>query len=180
MRTARMMLAGMLTLAMSTVPATVAAQVDDAEPPVSPAHWTGDEVAEPSFSVTGGSGYESFPWGYRTTLGVAATARSDDPRAAGDLEIVFTLDWSEGLNLGRGTGLARLVNEGGSFEGPVNVVYYPDGTEFRMAIMEGKDGYEGLTYSMTNVIDPIDGGLSQGLIWEGDVPPLPDAQLLPD
>jgi len=49
-----------------------------------------------------------------------------------------------------------------------------------MALMEGKGGYEGLSYSMTNLIDPVGRGQPQGLIWEGDMPPLPDAELLPD
>ena len=64
------------------------------------------------------------------------------------------------------------LNEGGSFEGPVNVVYYPDGSEFRMALMEGKGGYEGLTALAEEVDDwPI---LWRNIAtlrgWKADVP----------
>ena len=81
--------------------------------------------------------------------------------------------------MGHGTGVSRLVNEGGSFEGIVHAVSYPNGSEFRMGLMEGQDGYEGLTLTMTDFIDPSGEGQPQGLIWEGEAPPLPDADVLP-
>ncbi len=90
------------------------------------------------------------------------------------------MDWSEEYGVGRGTGLVRLVNEGGTFEGPLYVVCYPDGSELRMALMEGQDGYEGLTSTMTNFLSPSGEGQPQGLIWEGEAPPLPDADALPE
>lgn len=179
MRVTRMVTAGVLSLTVMIAPATVAAQSADTEPPDTPSYWTSTEIMGPGFAVSD-TDTESFPWGYRQTLGLTYDSRSDDPRAAGHGTIVYVLDWSDEYDLGRGTGLVRLVNDGGSFEGPLHVVYYPDGSEFRLAIMEGRDGYEGLTFTMTNYLDPSGIGQPQGLIWEGEMPSLPDAELLPD
>ena len=179
MRTTRMMIAGAVALAVMLAPGAATAQSADTEDLPLPAHWSGSVTSGPRFAVPGTEA-ELFPWGNRTTVGLTYTNESDDPRATGDLAIVFTVDWSGGNQMGRGTGLARLVNQGGSFEGPLNVIYYPDGSEFRMALMDGKDGFEGLTYSMTNYLDPLGRGQSQGLIWEGEMPPIPDAEALPD
>ena len=178
MRTQRMILSGAVALALAMAPAAVAAQASDPEAPAPPSHWTGSTTSGPGFSVPNGEvGF--FDWGYRTTMGLTFALESDDPRAAGDLQMVYVLDWSDKHDIGRGTGLARLTNEGGSFIGPVNVIYYPDGSEFRMALMEGQGGSDGLTYSMSNFLDGEGGEQSQGLIWEGEPPALPDAELLP-
>lgn len=177
MRTNRTVLAGVLALTLTAVPGVVAAQIDVEQS--APSHWTAVETRGPSFGVPD-AGIEFFDWGYRTTSGITFKSESDDPRASGDIAMVYVMDWSDEYGLGRGTGLARLVNQGGSFEGPVHVVYYPDGSEFRMALMAGRDGYEGLTYTMTNFLDPSGNGQSQGLIWEGEAPALPDADMLPE
>lgn len=178
MRTDRATLTGVLALTFAVLPAVAAAQTVDEESSA-PSHWTAVETSGPNFAVPD-AGIDLYPWGYRQTMGLTFTSESDDPRASGDIDMVYVIDWSDEYDLGRGIGLARLVNEDGSFEGPVNVVYYPDGSEFRMALMEGKGGYEGLTYSMTNYLDPSGKGQSQGLIWEGEAPPLPDADALPE
>ena len=178
MRTNRTVLAGVLTLALAIVPTVAAAQTGDEEPST-PSYWTSTYTQGPRFAVPDGEvGYDV--WGYRTTMGLTYTAEADDPRASGDISIVFVHDWSTKAELGRGLGLSRLVNEGGSFEGPINVVYYPDGSEFRMALMEGQGGYEGLSYTMTNHLDPSGNGQTQGLIWEGDLPELPNVDMLPE
>ncbi len=49
-----------------------------------------------------------------------------------------------------------------------------------MALMDGQDGYAGLSYSMTDFISPAGDGQMQGLIWEGEAAPLPDADALPE
>ena len=177
MRTNRSAIASLLALSLAIVPATVAVAEADGEL-TTPSHWTGTETQGPNFAVPDGDvGFSDSS--YRTTIGLTYTAEADDPRASGDISIVLVYDWSSTVDLGRATGLARLVNEGGSFEGPINVVYYDDGSEFRMALMEGKDGYEGLSYSMTNFLDASGSGKSQGLIWEGEPPALPSADQLP-
>ena len=82
--------------------------------------------------------------------------------------------------MSRGTAIARLVNEGGSWLGPVYWTYYPDSSEFFMAMMDGQDGYDGLTLTMTRVISPTGEEHCQGLIWEGDPPALLDTGSLPE
>ena len=49
-----------------------------------------------------------------------------------------------------------------------------------MALMEGQDGYEGLTLTMTDFVSPSGEEQAQGLIWEGEAPPLLDADALPE
>lgn len=178
MRTSRTTLAAMLSLALAIVPAAAVAQAADGEP-ATPSYFTSTETRLPDFQVPAGE-FGSNSFGYRSTVGLKVVAEADDPRASGDITAIFTYDMSYNGDIGRGTGLARLVNEGGTFEGPLHVVYYPDGSEFRMAMLEGQDGYEGLTYVMTNFLDPSGNGKPQGLIWEGDPPALPDADALPE
>jgi hypothetical protein len=111
-------------------------------------------------------------------VGFSVIVESTDPRITGDLDVIYTYDQSGAI--GRGAGLARLVNDGGVWQGPLTVLYYPDGTEFRIAVMEGNGEYEGLTYVTTNSLDVSGVGQPQGLIWEGGMPPVPDAEQLPD
>ncbi len=177
MRTNRTTLAAMLSIALAVLPGAVAAQSADEELET-PSYWTGTESAMSSQGVPGGE-VAGFPWGYRTTVGVRATSEADDPRASGDLTMVLFYDDAGAYDIARATGLVRLANEGGAFQGPIHVFYYPDGSEFRMALLEGQEGYEGLTLSMTNFLDPSGEGQPQGLIWEGEVP-VPDADLLPE
>jgi hypothetical protein len=126
---------------------------------------------------------ERFEWGIRHAVGFRVESESTDPRVTGEIDVIFTLDEardSEIGEIGRGTGVARLTNEGGSWLGPLYVIYYPDGSEFRYAIMEGSGGYEGLTSTMTNYSGLDKAGQPQWIIWEGDPPPVPDADLLPE
>ena len=109
------------------------------------------------------------------------TSDADDPRASGDVTVALVWDYTglSATDMGHGTGISRLVNDGGSFEGTVHAIAYPDGSEFRMALMDGQGGYEGLTMTMTQAISPSGEGPAQGLIWEGEAPLLPDADALP-
>ena len=179
MRTNRTALAGALAIILAIAPGTVAAEAADGEEPSAPSYWTSTETSGPMFSVTGGES-GAFPWGTRTTRGFTVTSEATDPRASGDITVVYVVDWSDKYDVGRGIGLARLVNEGGSFEGPIHVAYYPDGSEFRMVRMEGQAGYEGLSLVMTTHLDNTGEGRPQGLIWEGEPPSLPDANALPE
>jgi hypothetical protein len=174
----RTALAALLSIGLAVVPSAAAAQTADTEP-AAVSYWTATETVGPRF-VPPGAEVEFFDWGYRNTMGLTYDIEADDPRAAGTVSIVFVFDQPRGGSMGRGTGIARLVNEGGTFEGPLHVVYYPDGSEFRMALMEGHGGYEGLAYSMTNYISPTGEEQSQGLIWEGEPPPVPAVDMLPD
>jgi len=177
MRTNRTTLAALLSISLAVVPCAAAAQATD-EAPATPSHWTGTNTQGLNFTVPDVY-VEFFDWGYRSPMGLTFTQEADDPRAAGEVKMVYYYDLALGSSMGRGTGLARLVNDGGAFQGPVHVVYYPDGSEFRMSLMEGQDGYEGLALVMTDVISPSGEANTQGLIWEGQAP-VPDADLLPE
>jgi hypothetical protein len=177
MRTNRITLAAALSIVLAILPCTVAAQAADETPPT-PSYWTSTETDWQDFVIPDAK-FESFPWGYRNTVGFSVTQEASDPRASGDITVVYAVDQSRGDPLlGRGAGRFRLVNEGGAFEGTIDVIYFPDDSEFRMALAEGKDGYEGLTLAMTNFLEPGGEGQPQGLIWEGELLP-PDADLLP-
>lgn len=180
MRTKRTMLSAILSIALAVVPIAVAAQATDEEL-ATPSHWTGTNTQLPNW-IPPGAEIEFFPWGYRNTAGLTFNIEADDPRAAGEVNMVYVYDISDGeYVMGRGTGIARLVNDGGTFEGPVYVIDYPDGSEFRMSLMDGQDGYEGLALSMTDFISPGSAaGHPQGLIWEGEAPPIPDPDALPE
>jgi len=159
-----------MSIALVLAPGTIAARSAGDVPAVS--HWTSTETEEERFYVDGP--VEVLPGGYRTTVGVTLQVNADDPRASGDLTMVFVYDYAP-TSVGRGLGIARLVNEGGSFQGSVHFAYYPDGSAFRLALMEGQGGYEGLAYTMTSYIDSSGEGQTQGLIWEGEVPSPLDA-----
>ena len=178
MRTAKMTGAGLVTLALTLTltPGIMMAQSEADEMLPTPTYLTGTEQGDRYFSVDGDT--EVFPWGTRRTVGFSVIVESTDPRITGDLDVVYTYDEAGALT--RGSGLARLVNDGGVWQGPATVLRYPDGDEFRIAVMEGSGGYEGLTYVTTNSIDAYGVGQPEGLIWEGGLPPMPDAEQLPD
>jgi hypothetical protein len=174
-----MTMAGILAIALAATPGAILAQDGDAEELPVPAYLTATDTETGTFVVP--FDYERFDWGTRQSAGLRYQTTSDDPRAAGDIDMVFTYDTaSSDSDMGRGVGLARLTNDGGSWIGPVHVIYYPDGSEARFAVLEGQDGYAGLSYAMTNFLDGQGGEQSQGLIWEGELPPLPDSESLPD
>jgi hypothetical protein len=177
MRTTAKSIAGILALALAATPGAVIAQAGDAEDMPVPAYWTSIEERAGAISVDPNP--QQFDWGYRSTTGFKVKVTGDDPRVAGDIDVVFTHDRVLGQDIGRGLGIARLVNDGGSWVGPVHVLFYPDGSEFRFIRLEGQGGYEGLTLLETNFVDSTGREQPQGLIWEGEVP-LPDLASLPD
>jgi hypothetical protein len=178
MRTNRTTLAVMSSIALAVVAGPVAAQSTD-EAPATPSYWTCTQTEGPSFAVDGPIGV--IPGGYRTTVGLTYTGEADDPRAAGDGAVALVYDYTgiTGNPIARGIGVSRLVNAGGSWEGTIHALSYPDGSAFRMAMMEGQDGYEGLALTMTNFISPSGDEQCQGLIWEVEAPPPPDVSALP-
>ena len=178
MRTNRTTLAAVLLTTLVVVPATAVAQsADEESAPVS--HLTCTNTDGPSFTP-GELEMGRFDWGYRSTVGRTFTADASDPRASGDIAAALVYDSTGDNEMSRGTAIARLVNEGGSWLGPVYWMYYPDRSEFFMAMMDGQDGYDGLTLTMTRVISPTGEEHCQGLIWEGDPPALLDTGSLPD
>lgn len=176
MRTNRTTLATVLSIALAVMPGAAAAQ-SAAEELATPSYWTGMNTEGDMFPVEGP--VEVIPGGYRTTVGLTYTATADDPRASGDVAVALVYDYTPS-GMGRGSGVTRLVNEGGSWEGTAHSISYPDGAEFHMALMDGQDGYEGLNLVMTNSISPSGEEHVQGLIWEGEAPPLLDADALPE
>jgi hypothetical protein len=176
MRTNRITFAVVLSIALAVVSSAVAAQSTD-EDLATPSYWTGTQTEGDGFFVDGPVG--TIPGGFRTTVGLTYTAEASDPRAAGDAWLALVYDYTPS-GMEYGVGPSRLVNEGGSWEGTAHATAYPDGSEFRIALMDGRDGYEGLTLTMTNYIDPSGGENVQGLIWKGDAAPLLDASVLPE
>lgn len=179
MRTVRGTCTVLIALALSAAPVATAAQSSDADADSAPAYSTGTERQTDMWVVPGAT-VERFPWGVRNTVGLSMESESTDPRVTGEIEVVFTFDEVRASKMGRGTGVVRLVNDGGSWLGPLYVIYYPDGSEFRYAIMEGSGDYEGLTSTMTNYIGPDQIGQPQSIVWAEDPPPVPDAEMLPE
>ena len=179
MRTVRGTCSVLIALALSAAPVATAGQSSDADADTTPAYSTATERQTDMWGVPG-TPTERFDWGIRRTFGFSVETDSTDPRLSGDMDVVFTLDEARDSQAGRGTGVARLTNDGGSWIGPLYVVTYPDGSEFRYAIMEGRGSYEGLTSTMTNFIGAGESGQPQLIIWAGDPPPVPDAELLPE
>lgn len=180
MHTNRTTLAAVLSIALAVAPGAVASQTADEEPgPVS--YWTGTNTEGQSFPVLSDE-VGVIPGGYRTTVGLTYTAEADDPRASGDVAVAMVWDYTgiSGDSLGHGTGVTRLVNKDGSFVGTAQAIAYPDGSEFRMSVMEGQDGYEGLNLTMTQFVDPAGEGQPQGLIWEAEAPTMPSVEMLPE
>lgn len=179
MRTSSTTMSGVLAIALAAMPGIVLAQDGGSEELPVPAYVTATDAYAGGFVVD--FDYQRLDWGTRQTTGVSYETTSNDPRIAGHIDMVFTYDTAASdSDMGRGLGLARLTNDGGSWIGPVHVIYYPDGTEFRYALMEGQGGYEGLSYAMTNFLDGEGGEQPQGLIWEGELPTLPAVESLPE
>ena len=176
MRTNRTTLAAVLSIALALVPGAVAAQSAD-EQPATPSYWTATQTQGDGFFVPGP--VETLPGAYRTSVGLTYTVEATDPRASGDASVALVWDYKP-AGMGRGTGVTRLVNEGGSWEGTAHAIAFPDGTEFRMVLSDGQDGYEGLTLTMTDFVSPSGEEQVQGLIWEGEAPPLLDEDVLPE
>lgn len=77
-------------------------------------------------------------------------------------------------------GTMRLVNDWGTWAGPIDIVRYPSGEEYEYAALRGSGTYEGFTYHYIVHRPAAEAERTvEGAIWPDEPPPLPDPSLLP-
>ncbi len=104
---------------------------------------------------------------------------SEDPRIRGEAHQVFAIEDAPEADLGRSGGVMRLENEWGAWEGAVNGVRYPDGTEIEYGWLLGDGAYAGYSYFHSTRDHPAEAErVLEGAIWPGEPPPMPDPSLL--
>jgi hypothetical protein len=105
---------------------------------------------------------------------------ASDPRVRGEARQVLHIEEAPGVGLERSTGMMRLENDWGAWEGDVNGARYPDGSELEYGWLTGEGVYAGYTYFLS-IQTPSAGTdrVLEGAIWPGEPPPIPDPSLLP-
>jgi hypothetical protein len=135
--------------------------------------------ASAALSVEGGATVRDEPMSGAT---VRRTLRVDvgDPRVDGDAIVLSLAEEAPATGLRRATGLMRLENVWGAWEGVVYAVHYPDGSELEYGWLAGQGTYEGFSY-FHHIRGHSDGAewAVEGAIWPGEPPPMPDPSLLP-
>lgn len=105
---------------------------------------------------------------------------ASDPRVRGEARQVMSIESAPTVGLQRSTGLMRLQNEWGAWEGTIHGVRYPDGSELEYGWLEGQAIYEGFSYFHSTRGHPAETGRTvEGAIWPGEPPSAPDPSLLP-
>ena len=105
---------------------------------------------------------------------------ASDPRVRGLARQVMYIESARGVGLQRSTGLMRLENEWGAWEGAIHGVRYPDGSELEYGWLEGHGSYEGFSYFQSTRGHPAETGRTvEGAIWPGEPPSAPDPSFLP-
>jgi hypothetical protein len=105
---------------------------------------------------------------------------ASDPRVRGEARQVMSVESAPGVGLQRSTGLMRLENEWGAWEGTIHGVRYPDGSELEYSWLQGRGAYEGFSYFHSTRGHPAETGRTiEGAIWPGEPPPAPDPSSLP-
>ena len=105
--------------------------------------------------------------------------KTEDPRIRGEARQILATMESPEADLGRSTGLMRVENEWGAWEGIVEGVRYPDGTEIEYGWLTGDRAYAGFTYFHSTRDHPVEAERAlEGAIWPGETPPMPDPSLL--
>jgi hypothetical protein len=103
-----------------------------------------------------------------------------DPRVRGEARQVMYIEAAPRVGLQRSTGVMRLENEWGAWEGTVHGVRYPDGSELEYGWLEGHETYEGFSYFHSTRGHPAETGRTvEGAIWPGEPPSAPDPSFLP-
>jgi hypothetical protein len=103
-----------------------------------------------------------------------------DPRVRGKARQVMHIEPAPAVGMQRSTGLMRLENEWGAWEGTIHGVRYPDGSELEYGWLEGHQTYEGFSYFHSTRGHPAETGPTvEGAIWPGEPPSAPDPSLLP-
>ena len=104
---------------------------------------------------------------------------TDDPRIRGKARQLLAIEDAPEAGLERSTGVMRLENEWGAWEGIVKGVRYPDGTEIEYGWLTGEVAYAGFTYFHSTRDHPAEAErVLEGAIWPGEHPPMPDPSLL--
>jgi len=105
---------------------------------------------------------------------------TSEPRAKGEARQVLHIEAAPGAGLQRSTGVMRLENEWGAWEGVVRGARYPDGSELEYGWLAGQGTYEGFSYFHSTRVHPAETERTvEGAIWPGEPPPMPDLSLLP-
>ncbi len=105
---------------------------------------------------------------------------ASDPRASGKARQIAHIEVAPGVGLQRSTGVMRLENEWGVWEGVVHAARYPDGSELEYGWLAGQDAYEGFSYFHSTRGHAAETERTvEGAIWPGEPPPMPDPSLLP-
>ena len=103
-----------------------------------------------------------------------------DPRVRGEARQVMYIEAAPGVGLQRSTGVMRLENEWGAWEGTIYGVRYPDGSELEYGWLQGHETYEGFSYFYSTRGHPAGTGRTvEGAIWPGEPPSAPDPSFLP-
>ena len=79
-------------------------------------------------------------------------------RVGGEARQVMHIEAAPGVGLQRSTGVMRLENEWGAWEGIVHGVRYPDGSEFEYGWLEGHETYQGFSYFHSTRDHPAETG----------------------
>ncbi len=174
MRRVRMTLIGILALVLSAAPVVALAQTPEEVDPTVLMFTTISETLDQDVIVSGT--IEQFIGGNRAVHQLTGTIASEDPRLAGDPEAVYTLEWNRSANLRRGSGIVRIVNADGAWEGPFTLVEVPDGPTLNHGTLVGEGAYSGLTryefHTESDACQPTN--CVDVMVWPGELPPLPD------
>ena len=103
-----------------------------------------------------------------------------DPRIDGTAHQSLRVENAPAAGVQRSTGVMRLDNDWGTWEGVVNGVRFPDGTIVEYGWLTGRGAYDGFSY-FHSTHGPSAGTerAIEGAIWPGEPPSMPDPSLLP-
>lgn len=105
---------------------------------------------------------------------------ASDPRVRGEARQVMNIETAPTVGLQRSTGLMRLENEWGAWEGAIHGARYPDGSELEYGWLEGHGAYDGFSYFHSTRGHTAETGRTvEGAIWPGEPPSAPDPSSLP-
>lgn len=102
-----------------------------------------------------------------------------DPRIRGEALQTIRIEDVPEAGLQRSVGVMRLENPWGAWEGSINGVRYPDGTEIECGWLAGEGAYAGFSYFHSTRDHPAEAErVLEGAIWPGEPPSMPDPSLL--
>ena len=172
MRTLRLSLAGTVILVLLGGLGSVVTAQDEPLDPMGASFWTATftDVEPPAVAFTPGPGYDE-------AIGVASEGllEASDPRISGRWRQVMDMRRYEsrepdGMPVTVWTATARLDNDDGAWVGTFTGFWDGDvGREWN--VLRGEGAYEGLTAVFRWLPEEYE---QEGVIFPGDLPPLPD------